>query len=153
MNPIRPNESAPVDPSWACLLARPRAFLRFVFIAMGVTIGSSPAAWAANPTFSPLEPPDTSSPQATMRSYLVAMEGASESFRSLMERYREEPGYSFSPAAQEHFERLGLQLNRARRCLNLRGVSPAHQQSRTGIHTPAQGNFRSNRPSRARFGP
>ena len=97
-------------------------------VTMGIGLGlasvTNTNAWAAEGPLYPLEPPDTSSPQATMRSYLEAMQAGSESFASLMERYQREPGLSFSPAAQKEYERLGHQLNLAGRCFDLQGVSP-----------------------------
>jgi MscS family membrane protein len=95
-----------------------------VVISIGLGLASVPNAWAAEGPLYPLKPPDTSSPQATMRSYLEAMQAGSESFASLMERYQREPGLSFSPAAHEEYERLSRQLHLARRCFDLQKVSP-----------------------------
>jgi MscS family membrane protein len=102
-----------------------RSYVGIVAMGIGLGLASVPNAWSAEGPLYPLDPPDTSSPQATMRSYLEAMQAGSESFASLMERYQREPGLSFSPAAQEKADRLTLQLNGAMRCFDLQGVSPS----------------------------
>ena len=76
----------------------------------------------------PLEPPDTSSPRATLQSFLVNMQEASDAFASLMAIYRREPGLFFSATAQVHHDRLRTFLERAVRALDLAEVSPALSQ-------------------------
>jgi MscS family membrane protein len=72
----------------------------------------------------PLEPPNTSSPRATLQSFVSNMEAASEAFTALMTIYRREPGLFFSSHAQVHHDRLLAFLERAIRCLDLSNVSP-----------------------------
>jgi MscS family membrane protein len=73
----------------------------------------------------PLEPPDTSSPRATLRSFIDSMQEASEAFNSLMAIYRGQPGLYFSPAAREQHAHLSSLMVRARRSLNLSEMAPA----------------------------
>lgn len=79
---------------------------------------------AQSPGQHPLEPPDTSSPRATLRSFIMTMQEASEAFNSLIATYRSQPGLYFSPAVQAQHVRLQSFLIRARRTLNLSEVAP-----------------------------
>ena len=72
----------------------------------------------------PLEPPDTSSPRATLRSFLETMQEAVRIHSALLYNYRREPGLSFSPGTQEQFDRLATLFRRAGRCLDLSEVAP-----------------------------
>ena len=110
------------------------AILRIV--AMGTLLCLWPAtdSWAATPDLHPLEPPDTSSPQATMRSYLDAMQGASQAFAALMERYRREPGFRLGPDARKDFDRTHALLRRARGCLDLQEV-PQQLKDQVGLES------------------
>jgi MscS family membrane protein len=79
---------------------------------------------AQSPGLHPLEPPDTSSPRATLRSFIMTMQEASEAFNSLIATYRSQPGLYFSPAVQEQHARLRSLMKRAESCLNLSEMAP-----------------------------
>ena len=67
----------------------------------------------------PLAPPDTSSPQATMRSFV---ENVNESYRILMtayDQYLKEPGPFPSTSVKEQVKQAEIFFERAERCLNL----------------------------------
>jgi MscS family membrane protein len=93
-------------------------------LALAVGLGSPGLAVSAAPDVYPLEPPDTSSPRATLQSFVENMRAASEAFASLMTVYRQEPGLYFSAQARVHHDRLRTFLERAVRCLDLTEVSP-----------------------------
>lgn len=93
-------------------------------LVLGIGLGSPPVAVPATPDTYPLEPPDTSSPRATLQSFVENMKAASDVFATMMAIYRREPGLYFSPQAQVHQDRLKSFLNRAARCLDLTEVSP-----------------------------
>ena len=68
---------------------------------------------------SPLAPPDTSSPQATIKSFV---ENVNESHRILMEaygQYLKEPGPFPSPSVRKQANQAVIFFDRAERCLNL----------------------------------
>jgi MscS family membrane protein len=100
---------------------------RILIIVWGLWLTLVPlsGSFAQTPELHPLEPPDTSSPRATLQSFIVSMQEASEAFNSLMATYRNQPGLYFSPAAQEQFARLNSLMIRAERCLNLSEMAPA----------------------------
>jgi MscS family membrane protein len=93
-------------------------------LSLAIGLGSPAFAVPATPDVYPLEPSDTSSPRATLQSFVANMKVASEVFTSLMTIYRQEPGLYFSAQAQVHHDRLRTFLNRAARCLDLTEVSP-----------------------------
>ena len=97
-----------------------------VFLVWGLWLTLIPlnGSFAQSPALHPLEPPDTSSPRATLQSFLVSMQEASDAFNSLMATYRGQPGLYFSPAAQEHHARFRSLFVRAKSCLNLSGMAP-----------------------------
>jgi MscS family membrane protein len=95
-----------------------------VVLCLGIGLASPVLAAPATPDIYPLEPPDTSSPRATLQSFVVSMQAASEAFTSLMAIYRQEPGLYFSAEAHVHHDRLRTFLDRAVRCLDLTEVSP-----------------------------
>jgi MscS family membrane protein len=97
-------------------------------LVLGIGLGSPAVAVPATPDTYPLEPPDTSSPRATLQSFIENMKAASEVFTTMMAIYRQEPGLYFSPQAQVHQGRLQTFLNRAARCLDLAEVSPTLSQ-------------------------
>ena len=81
---------------------------------------------------SPLQPPDTSSPRATLQSLL---ENVSEAYNVLMpayESYRSEPSLFPPESAREAEARAQQLLDRAVRTLNLSEITPAVRQ-RTGL--------------------
>ncbi|MGK7874002.1 MAG: mechanosensitive ion channel domain-containing protein [Xenococcaceae cyanobacterium] len=72
----------------------------------------------------PLAPPDTSSPQATLRSFV---ENVNESHRILMaayDQYLKEPGPFPSTSVSEQTKQAKILFNRAERCLNLSKIPP-----------------------------
>ena len=76
----------------------------------------------------PLAPPDTSSPQATMRSFV---ENVNESYRILMtadDQYLKEPGPFPSTSVQEQVKQAEIFFERAKRCLNLSKIPPRLKQ-------------------------
>lgn len=95
-----------------------------VVLALAVAAALPTLAVPAEPDLYPLEPPDTSSPRATLQSFDANMRAASESFTSLMAISRSEPDLYFSARAQVHYDRLRTFLERAIRCLDLSEVSP-----------------------------
>jgi MscS family membrane protein len=95
-----------------------------VVLALGIWLGSPAFAVPATPDIYPLEPPDTSSPRATLQSFVANMKAASEVFTTMMAIYRQEPGLYFSAQAKVHQDRMRTFLNRAARCLDLTEVSP-----------------------------
>jgi MscS family membrane protein len=95
-----------------------------VVLLLAVGLGSPALAQPVAPDVHPLEPADTSSPRATLQSFVENMRAASEAFTSLMTIYRQEPGLYFSAQAEVHHARLRTFLNRAVRCLDLTEVSP-----------------------------
>ncbi|HEY7366172.1 MAG TPA: mechanosensitive ion channel domain-containing protein [Methylomirabilota bacterium] len=90
-------------------------------LCLGVGLGSPTLAV---PDIHPLEPPDTSSPRATLQSFVENMKAASDAFSTLMTIYRQEPGLYFSAQAKVHQSRMRSFLDRAVRCLDLTEVSP-----------------------------
>ena len=99
---------------------------RIVIIVWGLWLTLVPlsGSFAQTPGLYPLEPPDTSSPRATLRNFIVSMREASEVFNSLMSTYRNQPGLYFSPATEEEYAYLSSLMIRARRSLNLTDVAP-----------------------------
>ncbi len=76
----------------------------------------------------PLAPPDTSSPQATMRSFV---ENVNESYRILMtadDQYLKEPGLFPSTSVKEQVKQAEIFFERAERCLNLSKIPPRLKQ-------------------------
>ncbi len=76
----------------------------------------------------PLAPPDTSSPQATLRSFV---ENVNESYRILMaayEQYLKEPGPFPSTSVSEQAKQAKILFKRAERCLNLSEIPPRLKQ-------------------------
>ncbi len=72
----------------------------------------------------PLAPPDTSNPQATMRSFV---ENVNESYRILMtayDQYLKEPGPFPSTSVKEQVKQAEIFFERAERCLNLSKIPP-----------------------------
>ena len=95
-----------------------------VVLLLAIGLGSPALAQPVAPDIYPLEPPDTSSPRATLQSFVENMKAASEAFTSLMTIYRQEPGLYFSAQAKVHHDRQRTFLNRAVRCLDLTEVPP-----------------------------
>jgi MscS family membrane protein len=93
-------------------------------LCLGVGLGSPTLAVPATPDTFPLEPPDTSSPRATLQSFVGNMKAASDAFITLMTIYRQEPGLYFSAQAKVHQSQMRSFLHRAVQCLDLTEVSP-----------------------------
>jgi MscS family membrane protein len=94
------------------------------FIAWTALLCVPASVAAATPELNPLEPPDTSSPRATLQTFLETMQEASRIYPALLEQYRSEPGLSFSPSAQREFDRMALLMERAAECLDVSDVPP-----------------------------
>ena len=72
----------------------------------------------------PLAPPDTSSPQATLRSFV---QNVNESYRILIiayDQYLKEPGPFPSTSVKEQVKQAEIFFERAQRCLNLSEIPP-----------------------------
>ncbi|MDX1411125.1 MAG: mechanosensitive ion channel family protein [Nitrospirales bacterium] len=87
-------------------------------------------AWEAGSTTAtqytdfPLQPPDTSSPRATMDSFLSNMREGQNYYLKYLKRYEEEPGLYPSETALADFNRAAIFIGRAGRCLNLSKIPP-----------------------------
>ncbi len=80
----------------------------------------------------PLAPPDTSSPQATLRSFV---ENVNEAHRILMaayDQYLEEPGPFPSTEVREQAKQAKILFGRAKRCLNLSKI-PRRLEQDVGV--------------------
>ena len=76
----------------------------------------------------PLAPPDTSSPQATLRSFV---ENVNESYQILMtayDQYLEEPGPFPSASVREQAKQAKILFQRAKGSLNLSEIPPRLEQ-------------------------
>jgi small-conductance mechanosensitive channel len=79
-------------------------------------------------TKNPLKPPDTSSPRATLRSFLQSINGA---YTVLMDAHRKNmkaPGLFTSESIEQKERQAGTLLQRAAYCLNLSGVEDELKQ-------------------------
>jgi MscS family membrane protein len=101
-----------------------RRVARAVVLSLATALAIPTLAVPATPDIYPLEPPDTSSPRATLQSFVANMKAASEAFTSLMTIYRQEPGLYFSAEARVHQGRMRTFLGRAAQCLDLTELSP-----------------------------
>ncbi|MGK7918933.1 MAG: mechanosensitive ion channel family protein [Trichodesmium sp.] len=85
----------------------------------------------ANPVLkTPLAPPDTSSPQGTISSFV---ENINQSYQILMpayERYQEEPGLFPSKYVRERARQAEIFFKRAERCLNLSKIPSRLKQDK-----------------------
>lgn len=92
------------------------------------------SGWAMTITDFPLEPPDTSSPRATVESFLENMQEAHRVFTAAFAQYNEEPGWYPSQAVKDQIEDVFLFLDRAKRCLDLSEV-PQPLLERVGLES------------------
>ena len=92
-----------------------------LFIITLVGVGSTTATQY---TEFPLQPPDTSSPRATMESFLSNMQEAHKYYLQYTKTYMEEPGWFASNAALAEFDRAAIFFRRATRCLDLSQIPP-----------------------------
>ena len=67
----------------------------------------------------PLEPPDTSSPQATLRTFVENFNRGSDLLIETYDQYRKEPGLFPSKSLNEKFKQADLLFIRAEQCLNV----------------------------------
>lgn len=110
--------------------ARPecvRAFWKIVMSAatlLIMTLGEVGSTTAAIFTDFPLQPPDTSSPRATMDSFLSNMQEAQKHYQKYSKMNEREPGWYASESAEAEFDRALIFLRRAKRCLNLSQIPP-----------------------------
>ncbi len=72
----------------------------------------------------PLAPPDTSSPQATLRSFVDNVNRAFPLVMGSYEQYWQEPGLFPSTSVREQAKQGGILLKGARDCLNLSEIPP-----------------------------
>ncbi len=72
----------------------------------------------------PLQPPNTSSPRATMDSFIRNMQHAQKHYQQYTKIYMEEPGWFASDAALAEFNRTTIFFKRAIRCLDLSQIPP-----------------------------
>ena len=105
-----------VRPNWPLIFV---PLILFIFLPNGTHL-----TWATTVTDFPLQPPDTSSPRATMDSFISNMQEAQTRFTKAMKRYYEEPGWYPSPTAQAGVDEARTFLNRAKRCLDVSKVPP-----------------------------
>ena len=89
-----------------------------------ITWGGTGSATANQYTDFPLQPPDTSSPRATMDSFLSNMQEAQKYYQQYTKTYLEEPGWFASDAALAEFYRATIFFRRGIRCLNLSQIPP-----------------------------
>ena len=71
----------------------------------------------------PLEPPDTSSPRATMQNFLGNMKEASQGFDKLRRDYYQDDRLYFSESLEKQRLELLTLLARGKRCLDLSGLA------------------------------
>ena len=110
--------------SWRDLLgsALPIVLLGLILLLLQTSLTASPLIER------PLAPPDTSSPQGTLRSFV---ENANESHQLLMkayEQYLQESGPFPSQSVREQVKQAEIFFNRAERCLNLSKIPPRLKQ-------------------------
>ena len=79
---------------------------------------------AAIVTDFPLEPPDTSSPRATMDNFLSNMQEAQRQFSKAWMMYEKDPGWYPPPPVIKEFKRFRVFFIRAGRTLNLSEIPP-----------------------------
>ena len=77
----------------------------------------------------PLKPPDTSSPQATLRSFISDVNSAHEELMEAYTNYLEEPGLFASQSVRAHARIARQFFDRASRCLDTRGAPERLQQN------------------------
>ena len=109
------------------LLSRTLRLVLLVLVLLLVQTSITGASLVKNP----LTPPDTSSPQATMRSF---WENTSKYklFMEVIDQYLEDPGLLPSLSVQQQAKDLKIFLNRAEDCLNLSEI-PLRLKRDTGI--------------------
>ena len=98
-------------------------------VLLGLALLLLPTSLTAAPLVKlPLAPPDTSSPQATLRSFV---ENVNESHRILMaayDQYLKEPGPFPSTEVREQASQAEILFKRAKRSLNLSEIPPRLEQ-------------------------
>ena len=101
-----------------------RLILRALPLILFIILWGVGSIGAAIVTDFPLDPPDTSSPRATMDSFLSNMQEAHEQFLKTLKMYKEDPGWYQSPAVNEQWEIFAIFFRRAQRCLNMSEIPP-----------------------------
>ena len=79
----------------------------------------------------PLAPPDTSSPQATLRSFVDNVNKTHQLWMESYNRYMKDPELFPSSSLREQFKQAKIFFNRAKNCLNLSEM-PSRLKSDTG---------------------
>ena len=72
----------------------------------------------------PLAPPDTSSPQATLRSFMENVNESHRIFMAAYDQYLKEPGLFPSTSVNAQIKDVLITFERAKRCLNLSEIPP-----------------------------
>ena len=114
-------------------LDKPISPLRLRFLMGSVCIVVILIAWPrlslGNPVSDfPLQPPDTSSPRATMDSFLNNMIAAHKQYLHYQKTYFEDPGWYHTKPVRAELGKALLFLTRATRCLDLSQVPPSLQK-------------------------
>lgn len=104
--------------------------LRLVLLALVLLLVQT-SITAASLVQNPLAPPDTSSPQATMRSF-VENTNKFKLFMEAIDQYLKDPGLLPSTSVRQQAKDLKIFLNRAQDCLNLSEI-PLRLKRDTGI--------------------
>ena len=103
--------------------------LRLVLLAL-VLLLLQTSITSASLVKNPLAPPDTSSPQATMRSFAENVNKAAPLLMGAYERYLQEQRLFASISVREQIEEGIILLKQANNCLNLSEVPPALKRDR-----------------------
>ena len=97
--------------------------LRLVLLAL-VLLLLQTSITAASLVENPLAPPDTSSPRATLRSFVENTNKATPLLMGAYEQYLQEPGLLTSISVREQIKDGVILLNQANDCLNLSKIPP-----------------------------
>ncbi len=105
--------------------------LRLVLLAL-VLLLLQTSITSASLIKNPLAPPDTSSPQATLRSFVENVNKAAPLLMGAYEQYLQEPGLLTSITVREQIKEGLILLNRAKDCLDLSEIPSALKRD-TGL--------------------
>ncbi len=89
-----------------------------LLLVLFIQISATPAPTINNP----LEPPDTSSPQATLKSFRDNINASHQAIIEAYQQYLQEPGLFKSSAVRAQEEKAYIFFERAARCLNVSEV-------------------------------
>ncbi len=105
--------------------------LRLVLLALVLLLFQT-SITSASLIKNPLAPPDTSSPRATLSSFVENINKAAPLLMGAYEQYLQEPGLLTSIAVREQIKEGLILFNRANDCLNLSEIPPALKRD-TGL--------------------